>query len=50
MVFQPCLATASPNPPTSQKIEAGNDDSDSTDDANGMPRLTEATRLIDTYP
>lgn len=50
MVFQPCLATAPPNPATSQKIETGNDDSDSTDDANRVSRFTEATCLPYTYP
>ena len=45
MVFQPRLATAPPNPSTSQKIETRNDDSDSTDNANRVSRFTEATRL-----
>ena len=45
MVFQPCLATAPPNPTASQKIEACDDNSDSTDDADRMSRLTETACL-----
>ena len=45
MVFQPCLAIAPSNPATSQQIETGDDDGDSTDDANGVSRLTEAASL-----
>ena len=45
MVFQPRLATAPSNPAASQNIEAGDDDSDGTDDANRVSCFTEATCL-----
>ena len=48
MVFQPCLTIAPSNPATSENIETGNDDDNSTDDANGMPRFTETPRLPNT--
>ena len=48
MVFQPCLAIAPSNPATSQEIKTGDDDSNSTDDANSMSRFTETACLPNT--
>ena len=48
MVFEPGLAAAPPDPAASQQVEAGDDDGDGADDANGVSRFTEAACLIDT--
>ena len=45
MVFEPCLPIAPPNPTTSEKIQAGNNNSNRTDDAKRMSRFTETPRL-----
>ena len=47
MVFQPCLTIAPPDPATSQKIETGNNDGDSTDDAKCVSRFTKTACLPD---
>ena len=48
MVFEPCLAIAPSDPAASQQVETGNDDSNSTDDADGMSRFTETACLPNT--
>ena len=46
MVFQPCLAIAPSDPAASQEIETGDDDGNSTDEADRVPHLTETARLL----
>ncbi len=48
MVFEPCLTIAPSDPAASQQVKTGDDDGDSTDDANGMSRLTETACLPNT--
>lgn len=48
MVFQPRLSVSPSDPATSEDIETGDDDSDRTDDAEGVPRFTKAACLPDT--
>ena len=50
MVCEPGLPIAPPNPTTPQEVKTGKDDSDRTDDAEGMPRFTETAGLPNTEP